>query len=188
MVRKIVMPSQGIQPRKILLLVDDQSEISQLQSAIRSLGLKSQVNLNPDKALEKFDIQENACVIIHYRNHPQRGLDICSLIKAKWQIPVLMITARNEVVNESMAISAGADDYIVKPIERRILISRLLQQIELAAPINRREPSLLGDQQFQLDLNAHSLSIKDHQILLTKIEFLLLKALLERPNTVLSKG
>jgi DNA-binding response OmpR family regulator len=90
------------------------------------------------------------------------------------------------VVDEELALGAGADDYITKPIEQRILVSRITQQIKRGESQRAPRKTLLTWEGLSLDVVEHLFKIGDRKILLTNSEFRFLQLLMENPERVFS--
>jgi DNA-binding response OmpR family regulator len=98
-----------------------------------------------------------------------------------------MITKRGEVVDEELALNAGADDYVTKPIEQRILTSRVTQQLKRGESQRAPRQTILTWENLTLDLAEHLFKIGDKEILLTNSEYRFLQLLMENPERVFSK-
>jgi len=116
-----------------------------------------------------------------------QSLEICRQIRALSTVPILMITKREEVVDEELALNAGADDYITKPIEQRILTSRVTQQLKRGESQRAPRQTILTWENLSLDLAEHLFKIGDKEILLTNSEYRFLQLLMENPERVFSK-
>ena len=93
------------------------------------MGLKVTDTASPMEAKEFFDKRDIGLVIIHLKAMPLRALELCRLLRAESTVPILMLTNRSEVIDDVMVMSAGADDYVSKPINNKILVARVNQQI-----------------------------------------------------------
>jgi DNA-binding response OmpR family regulator len=98
-----------------------------------------------------------------------------------------MITKRSELIDEELALGAGADDYVTKPVEPRILSSRVMQQFKRGESQRAPRKTLLTWENLSLDLAEHLFKIGEREILLTNSEFHFLQLLMENPQRVFSK-
>jgi len=121
------------------------------------------------------------------------GLSIARWLRDNGGAGVIMLTARDSVVDRVVGIEMGADDYVTKPFDLRELLARVkavLRRVGRAAPSPER-PAARNEVRFgacRLDLDAHKLfGPDDGEIPLTSMEFDLLKAFAERPNRVLTR-
>lgn len=171
----------------ILLLVDDPQELSELEGAIASLGFDIYTSKTPTKVRGIFYERDYKLVIIHFRNQPLKGLEICAWIRSESTTPILMITARNEVVDEQMAIRAGANDYIVKPIERRILLARINQQVQRNDSHLKHPHDCVKVGNFEIDLARHEFLVDGKEVPLTNHEYRLMNLLMDNADAVVSR-
>lgn len=139
------------------------------------------------EAHELFPIRDYSLVLIHLGHAPLESLEICRQIRAQSTVPILMITKRGEVVDEELALGAGADDYVTKPIEDRILTSRVTQQLKRGESQRAPRQTLLTWENLSLDLAEHLFKIGEKEILLTNSEYRFLQLLFENPQRVFSK-
>ena len=98
-----------------------------------------------------------------------------------------MITQRGEVVDEELALGAGADDYITKPVEKRILASRVTQQFKRGESQRAPRKTLLTWENLSLDIAEHIFRIGEKEILLTNSEYHFLQLLMESPQRIFPK-
>ena len=176
------------EPKPNVLLVED--------NPIDRLNIKLQLEVmgfivfdvaSAPEAAETFKLRDYSLVLIHLGHAPLESLEICRQIRAASTVPILMITKRDEVVDEELALGAGADDYVTKPIESRILTSRVTQQIKRGESQRAPRQTLLTWENLSLDLAEHLFKIGDKEILLTNSEYRFLQLLMENPQRVFSK-
>jgi DNA-binding response OmpR family regulator len=98
-----------------------------------------------------------------------------------------MFTCRDEVVNEQMCLNAGADDYVTKPIESRILTSRIGQQVKRGESQRAPRATLLSWGPLAMDLATHTFTIEGKEVGLTNTEYRFLQLLMENPHRVFSR-
>jgi DNA-binding response OmpR family regulator len=99
-----------------------------------------------------------------------------------------MFTAREEIVDEQMVMSAGADDYVTKPIESKILTSRITQQLKRGQSQRAPRANILKWGDLHMDLSQHSFMIGNNVVNLTNMEFQFLQLLMENPQRVFSRN
>lgn len=140
-----------------------------------------------EEAKEAFPIRDYSVVLIHLGHAPLDSLAICRQIRALSTVPILMITQRGEVVDEELALGAGADDYITKPVEKRILASRVTQQFKRGESQRAPRKTLLTWENLSLDIAEHIFRIGEKEILLTNSEYHFLQLLMESPQRIFPK-
>jgi DNA-binding response OmpR family regulator len=113
------------------------------------------------------------------------GLELCRRIRAKSEIPVLMLTARGDPLDRVVGLEIGADDYLPKPFEPRELLARLRAILRRrAAP---RGAQVLSFGRLEIDLDGREVRLDGERKALTGHQFALLVALAERAGRVLSR-
>jgi DNA-binding response OmpR family regulator len=116
------------------------------------------------------------------------GIDVCRRIREKHDVPILMLTARDEDVDKIIGLEVGADDYLTKPFNPRELIARVKSILRRAAP-ERREPETKQIQHGDLTIDAGRREVKvgDQEVQLAPKEFDLLWELLDHRGLVLTR-
>jgi two-component system response regulator ChvI len=119
------------------------------------------------------------------------GMTLLERLREKSAMPVIFLTSKDDEVDQVMGLRMGADDYITKPFSQRLLVERiraLLRRRDLArgpaqdAPVAVEPPMARGD--LLLDVERHACAWKGQPVTLTVTEFMLLKALAQRPGMV----
>jgi DNA-binding response OmpR family regulator len=171
-----------------LLVEDDASDRLEIKLQLEVMGFTVFDVSSIHEAREIFLIRDYSLVLVHLGHAPLESLEICRQIRASSTVPILMLTKRGEVVDEELALGAGADDYITKPIEQRILVSRVTQQLKRGESQRAPRKTLLTWENLSLDLAEHLFSIAGKEILLTNSEFHFLQLLMENPQRVFSES
>jgi len=190
-----------------LVIVDDEPELRQILSEYLAKHGFAVRTAASGRELEARLAEEPADMLILDVTMPEEdGLSIARRIRASSSIPIVMLTAANDVVDRVVGLEVGADDYVTKPFDLRELRARIravLRRSEHAAPVPGTEavqarltgprPTTLPDHmvrfgQVMLDMEAHCLLKDDGEVLpLTSMEFDLLRAFAQNPNRVLSR-
>ena len=113
------------------------------------------------------------------------GLEVCRRLRARWNTPVLMLTARGEPMDRVVGLEIGADDYLAKPFEPRELLARLRALLRRAhAPVRA---SVLRFGRLEIDRDARAVRLDGAERQLTSLQYELLVALAENAGRVLSR-
>ena len=181
-------------PISHILIVDDDHEIrSLLADYLETNGYRAmtaQDGVAMGRALEDAHVD---LIVLDLNLPGDDGLTLCRSLRATSNIPVIMLTARNEPVDRILGLEMGADDYLAKPFEPRELLARIRSVLRRshAAPSNLQ--NTIAQQQlcfagWTLDLTArHLLDPDGLAIMLSGAELRLLKVFLEHPNRVLNR-
>lgn len=170
------------------LLVEDEPDTRtavRLQLEIMGYGVYD--TSSPVEAKEIFHERSFNLVLIHLGGEPLRGLELCRYIRAESNVPIIALTLRGEVVDEEMWLGAGADDYVTKPIDTRILTSRITQQMKRGESQRIPTAELLTWGPLRMDLNMHEFFVDGKNLKLTNSEFQIVQLLMEKPNQVFSR-
>ena len=120
--------------KKILIIEDEDSIGDILSYALNKEGFSTNIANTGSKALNLLDSYKPNLVILDLMLPDINGLDLCRLITSKYNIPIIMITAKSDPVDKILGIELGADDYITKPFNIREVIARvkaLFRRIDL---------------------------------------------------------
>ena len=174
-------------PIKVLLVEDNERLGSLTARYLESHGLQvTWVQSGPaalSEALHRgFDV-----IVLDLMLPGRDGLDVCRELRKHTDVPVVMVTARQEEADRVIGLEAGADDYVVKPFSSRELLARLRAQVRRAR--GQVGPSARVIQVGELVLEPARLraNLGDRELPLTAYEFALLVVLAERAGRVLSR-
>ena len=170
-----------------LLLEDNSFDRTEIKVQLEVMGFSVFDVSTAQEARETFTIRDYSLVLIHLGHAPLESLEFCRQIRALSTVPILMITKREEVVDEQLALGAGADDYLTKPIDPRILSSRVTQQFRRGESQRAPRKTLLTWENLSLDVAEHLFKIGEKEILLTNSEYRFLHLLMEDPHRTFSK-
>lgn len=174
-----------------ILIVDDDAQIRQLLHDYLSGFSMSVVAVADGKAMAEalakgsFDL-----VILDLMLAGEDGLSLCRNLRAKSDIPILMLTARGEAMDRVIGLEVGADDYIVKPFEPRELVARIQTILRRARGNgeNTKEPKEAVFMGWRLNFILRQLVSPEELVIpLSNAEFRLLSVLVEHPNRVLTR-
>ena len=117
---------ETVAPYHTILLVEDDKRLSDLVAEyLEKQGLKVAVEYRGDTAVQRIlDLQPDL-VILDLMLPGLDGLEVCRQVRPVYQAPILMLTARDEEVDQIVGLEIGADDYVVKPVQPRVLLARV---------------------------------------------------------------
>lgn len=116
------------------------------------------------------------------------GWEVCRRLRAFSDVPLLMLTAREEEIDRVSGLAIGADDYVVKPFSPRELVERVKAILRRARPAPEQAERLLVHGSLEMDLDKHRLKRHGQVIPLTLSEFRLLKTLMQSPGRIFSRN
>jgi DNA-binding response OmpR family regulator len=175
---------------RILMVEDDESLGANLRRFLMDEG--HQVDwVQTIKDAKEFDLKETGLVILDWMLPDGQGIDLLRDFRAaNIAVPVVMLTARTEVIDKVVGLESGADDYITKPFEPRELAARIRVQLRnidhrVASDGPEREQIVLGD--LTIDLERREITFQGKLTDFTKMEFEFLVLLAETPNRAFSR-
>lgn len=180
--------SEVYPPNNALLLEDEPKDRMATRLHLELMGFVVYDTPSPIEAHEIFNQHDFSIVLLHLGFSQLASLEVCRRIRSESTVPILMFTARGEIVDEQMVMSAGADDYITKPIASKILTSRITQQLKRGQSQRAPRANILKWGPLEMDLSQRSFKIEDKSINLTNMEYQFLQLLMENPSRVFSRN
>jgi DNA-binding response OmpR family regulator len=171
-----------------LLLVEDDAMVAEaLSRALRVLGHEVAVATTGEQALEVLVDRPADLVLLDVMLPGVDGFEVCRRIRAGDTVPVILLTARGDAVDVVVGLECGADDYVVKPVEPRVLDARVKAILRRAVPPQppRRHVHTVGD--LELDTVAMVVTRAGVELNLTSTEIRLLIEFVEHAGQVLSR-
>jgi two-component system OmpR family response regulator len=180
--------SERAAPAIVALLVEDDAKLAALTAEyLRGHGVHVVVSGNGASALEEARRTRFDVVLLDLMLPGRSGLEVCRELRARSDVPVLILTARGEEADRVLGLELGADDYLTKPFSPRELLARIQAQVRRArgqaGPLSRKVE--VGE--LVLDPAALRATLHGRELTLTVYEFQLLRALAERAGQVLSR-
>ncbi|MFT5643241.1 MAG: two-component system OmpR family response regulator [Janthinobacterium sp.] len=176
-----------------ILIVDDDRDIRTLLADYLETNGYRALAVPDGTAMWKVLGEERLDLVVLDLNLPgDDGLILCRKLRADSDVPVIMLTARNEPLDRILGLEMGADDYLPKPFEPRELLARIRSVLRRshAMPSNVQADKVqkIHFSGWTLDLAArHLLNPEGIVIMLSGAEFRLLRVFLERPNRILNR-
>jgi Response regulators consisting of a CheY-like receiver domain and a winged-helix DNA-binding domain len=174
------------EPSKILI-VDDEPQITRvLRTALSTQGYTIRVAGNGVQGLETAHEWKPDLVITDLAMPEMDGVELCRELRAVSQVPIIVLSVRNQDRMKIEALDAGADDYVTKPFSIQELQARVRAQLRrtAAAPVDEKSVISLGD--FHIDILQHRVIVRGQEVHLTPKQFELLVALARHPGQVLT--
>jgi DNA-binding response OmpR family regulator len=169
-----------------VLLVEDEPSVGELvRSYLTRDGYRVIWVRSGEDALVEFDRHQVRVVVLDIGLPGIDGFDVCRSLRSRSQVPILMLTARDEEPDRIVGLEVGADDYISKPFSPRELVARMKAVLRRSEQPVTRELLKLGD--VTVDLESHDVTSGGAPVELTAKEFDLLSYFLAHPGAVLSR-
>jgi DNA-binding response OmpR family regulator len=177
--------ANGSQSGTVLLVEDEHSIGSMTRGYLERSGWRVVWVRSGEEALAELGRHQIRIVILDIRLPGIDGFDVARLVRSRSDVPILMLTARDEEPDRVAGLELGADDYLTKPFSPRELVARM--KAVLRRTDGRRAEDVLTLEDVVLDRNAREVSVEGRAVELTTKEFDLLAMLIENPGVVVSR-
>ena len=174
---------------KILLIEDDPALSSGVADGLRNAGFTVMaVGTGTEGAAAATGPNPPDLVLLDLGLPDRDGYDVCREIRAVSQVPIIVISARDDEIDRVVGLELGADDYVTKPFGARELVARIRAVLRRSggdASTDRTEVQTIG--KLSIDRRSQKVFVADVEIHLTATEFELLSVLAEDPGAVLRR-
>lgn len=171
-----------------ILIVEDELKIARfLELELKHEGYDVLITGDGRQGLSMALNEDVDLVILDIMLPGINGIEVCRRIRQESQVPIIMLTAKDDVTDKVAGLDTGADDYMTKPFAIEELLARI--RVALNRKQNKKEPKLesLRHGELKLNLSSHSAFYGDEELSLTKKEYELLEYMLKNKNIVLSR-
>jgi two-component system, OmpR family, response regulator len=173
-----------------ILLVDDEDSIQKLLAyPLEREGYRVLQARDGEEALERFASERVDLVVLDIMLPKLDGLEVCKRLRAESEVPIIMLTARDDELDKVLGLELGADDYITKPFSIREFRSRVRALLRRAA-VSRQvdeDGELISAEGLTIDLARRLVEVGGNRVQLTYVEFELLRILASNPGRVYSR-
>jgi DNA-binding response OmpR family regulator len=173
-----------------ILLVDDEDSVQKLLAyPLEREGFRVLQARDGEEALERFAAEEVDLVVLDLMLPKLDGLEVCKRLRAESQVPIIMLTARDDELDKVVGLELGADDYITKPFSIREFRSRVRALLRRAAATRPAAEAgqVISAYGLVLDVARRSVEVDGRPVDLTYVEFELLRTLASYPGRVYSR-
>ena len=169
-----------------ILLVEDEPSVGELvRGYLTRDGYRVVWVRSGEEALVELDRHQIRMVLLDIGLPGKDGFEICREIRTRSQVPILMLTARDEEPDRIVGLEVGADDYLTKPFSPRELVARMKAIFRRTEPQERHTSFSLGD--VVLDKESHDVTVAGKPVELTAKEFDLLAFFMANTGSVVSR-
>ena len=171
-----------------ILVVDDEEDIRELVGIyLKNEGFKVYKAADGQEAIKRISDMEIDLAILDVMMADMNGITLCMEIRKKSNIPIIMLSAKDQDMDKVMGLSAGADDYLAKPFNPVELIARVKAQLRRFNDFNERKPSsILEYMELSMNLETHRVFLNSKEVQLTPKEFAILELLWKNKGKVFS--
>ncbi|MDX6479229.1 MAG: two-component system, OmpR family, alkaline phosphatase synthesis response regulator PhoP [Gaiellaceae bacterium] len=176
------------QPQTVLVVEDEASIASFVSLYLKNAGYGVRTASTGTEALSAAASDSPALIVLDLMLPDIDGIEVCKRIRQRSDVPILMLTARDEDVDKIIGLEVGADDYLTKPFNPRELVARVKSVLRRAAPA-RQDPenAIIKHGDLTVDSGRREVRVGEEEIQLAPKEFDLLWELLDHRGLVLTR-
>ncbi|HYY63702.1 MAG TPA: response regulator transcription factor [Gaiellaceae bacterium] len=172
-----------------VLVVEDEASIASFVSLyLKNAGYKVRAVASGTDALAQVELEQPALIVLDLMLPDIDGIEVCRRLRQRRDIPILMLTARDEDIDKIIGLEVGADDYMTKPFNPRELVARVKSILRRSTPARREsESAQIQHGDLRVDAGRREVHVGDEEIQLAPKEFDLLWELLDHRGLVLTR-
>ena len=171
--------------QRILLIDDDARLAGMVSEYLGGAGFRVTVAGRGEAGIEKLERESFDALVLDLMLPDMDGLEVCRRVRAKTDVPILMLTARGDAADRIVGLEIGADDYLPKPFEPRELLARLKAVLRRGRAPEAARRMRFG--RLEIDRDARAVRVDGRDRNLTSYQFALLIAFAENAGRVLSR-
>ena len=176
--------------KKILVVDDEEAILEIIKFNLVKEGYSVAVARDGDEALTKAYTVEPDLVLLDIMLPKMNGFKVCEKIRESYNMPIIMLTAKEEEADKVLGLELGADDYMTKPFGVRELLARVkanLRRLDLNVENDTDEDFIIKSGDLYINFDKYEVKKNSELIELTLREFELLKYLAAKPNQIFSR-
>jgi two-component system, OmpR family, response regulator AdeR len=173
----------------LVLIVEDEATLAQtIELYLRHAGYRTERAGDGQRGIELFRAARPDLVLLDLGLPQLDGLEVLRRIRADADVPVVILTAREEEVDELLGLGMGADDYLVKPVSARKLLARVQVALRRARSLAGPRPEVLRVGPLEVDAYRAEVRWEGRPLDLTPSEFKLLQHMARTPGRVIGRS
>jgi two-component system, OmpR family, response regulator RegX3 len=174
---------------RVLVVEDEESYSDALAYVLRKEGFEVAVVGDGEAALDEFERAGADIVLLDLMLPKLPGTEVCRRIRQTSNVPVIMVSAKDDEVDKVVGLELGADDYVTKPYSPRELLARIRAVLRRGSDSNvDLAPATLEAGPVRMDVERHTVTVGGSDTALPLKEFELLELLLRNSGRVLTRG
>ena len=171
-----------------IFIVEDEKHIARFfQLALEKEGFRTATESNGRRAYEKIVQDHYDVVLLDIMLPEMDGMEVCKLVREISDVPIIMLTARDEVKDQVSGLNLGANDYMTKPFASEVLIAKIRGILSRRDNIPREEEKRFITGSVMLYPERYEVKVGGEPVELTHREYELLQYLVENKNRVLNR-
>lgn len=180
--------ASAMSPTPLVLLVEDDLRLADLvRTYLQGNGFRVVVEHRGDRVAEHLQSTAPDLVVLDLNLPGRDGFAVCKELRAASTLPILIVTARDNDIDHVVGLELGADDYVVKPVEPRVLVARIQALLRRARATSPLEPRVLRFGELTINATARLVTSGSNEVALSSNEFDLLFYLACRAGEIQSR-
>ena len=180
--------SSGDQSLNLILLVEDDERLAQLvKDYLEANGFSVWVESTGYNVTRKVEELNPQLVVLDIMLPGKDGLSICQEIRPAYKGPIMMLTAKESDMDQVLGLEFGADDYVIKPAEPRVLLARIRALLRRYQPVAENEDPLFEFGLLKVNTHTRNVSLGNSKIDLSSHEFDMLVELVRNAGKIVSR-
>lgn len=182
-------PATAEAPKKIMIVEDEKRIVRFLQMELEHEGFETESEENGRRAYERIVQEQYDLVLLDIMLPDMDGLEVCRRVREISDVPIIMLTAKDDIEDKVSGLDIGADDYITKPFAIQELLARVRAAIRIhkANEMGNRDERVLAVKDLVLYPGRYEVRVKGELVELTKKEYSLLEYMLRNKPNVLTR-
>jgi len=178
---------KGVGMKKILVIEDDVKIARFVELELQHEGFEVKTTYDGRNGVEQALNDHYDLVILDIMLPGLNGMEVCRRIRLNSDLPIIMLTAKDDTMDKVMGLDFGADDYMTKPFAIEELLARIRRIFRKSGAVHPQNVNVFSSGNLKIDYNQYQVTYGDAIIELTKTEFDLLHYLAENKNIALTR-
>ncbi|NLC68130.1 MAG: response regulator transcription factor [Clostridiaceae bacterium] len=174
--------------KNTILIIEDETKIARfLELELKHEGYEVEIAYDGRTGCERALKRDIALIILDLMLPGLSGIEVCRRIRRESDVPIIMLTAKDDTSDIVMGLDMGADDYVTKPFAIEELLARIRTALKRSARAQARKRDTITAGNLELSRNEYKVTYAGEEIMLSKKEFELLLYLMENKGMVLTR-
>ena len=173
---------------RVLIVEDEESFSEALSFMLRREGYEVEVAADGNLAVDSFERRGADLILLDLMLPGISGTEVCRVIRAKSQVPIIMLTAKDGEIDKVVGLEIGADDYITKPFSSRELLARIRAVLRRHSETDDLLPMTIEAGPVRLDADRHVVTVRGSVVAMPLKEFDLLEFLIRNSGRVMTRS
>ena len=171
-----------------ILIIEDENKIARfVELELKYEGYEVEIAADGRLGLEKALHNKIDLVLLDIMLPGISGIEVCRRIRMESEVPIIMLTAKDDITDKVAGLDMGADDYMTKPFAIEELLARIRVALNRRSKFTQPKIELLQVDQLKLNLTSHSAYYGEEELTLTKKEYELLEYLIRNKNIAITR-